>query len=1339
MSKLIKMLSALLAVAVAPAWAATLYVDASADPEAATGDAEHPYATIQAAVNAAGANDSIVVAAGVYETDSTVVDGCATRVAIVDKPGLKITGAGRGKTVIKGAYGTTLNNCGEGAVRCVTVKNSAGLILSEVSLVGGAVTGTTTPSSAANSSGGFYADTTDAYLVDAEVSDCWALTGSLMVNGTAVRTLLAGGRVLNENASGYTAGCIGSRLVHSILTRCQCAGNAGLLTNGKAYNTTIVDNYGAWAINGSVAAEAYNVICANTSLGDDLKNSVTSSGCVLKTAAHGIYQCFSPAMGDYRLLDTSDAVGVGDAACLGTLGLPAGIDPYKDFLGEAVPTSGEINAGAVQAVVTPTCGGVVFKRDIATTIPAFSVNGVRFPSDTYAYGATPWEQYVVKMEMASGSWFNRAVRASDSASVYSDLQDRLVLMPNPAAGVMETYSFQHAQKVIWVDRNNGNDTTGTGETNAPFASLQKAVDAISANSVRALVMVHPGTYDNGSFTDDNYGTFRVSTKLNQVHIRAVEGPETTTIVGEADPGTLTELDYAGCGPNAVHGVLLTSPGRGSSCLQGFTIKGCYSDRSESGKPAEWCNSAAVWANNSSVVTDCIIKENVAVGAVATGVVLQRVRAIGNTSGSTMFRQNTAAVSSFFSNNRILDRSASPIGVLAGDIFHCTFFTDEKKTGRLNGGGTVFDSIYDGGLAIYSATAGCGNLYWGVASIGGTSQYVQADPQFVDEENGGIVFATSPAIGGGAAPSASNAGANFHKFASADIEGDLFRYDADGRSTIGAFQRTKQCCLVTVAQPAAGGYELAGQRDWGEQKLVEGDNLIFRAAGGTRPCTGVRLGEKDYLFGDYDEILIPFPDIAKTGSGSSVTGVYTTDWYLDASKTDDGDTGFRPNHAKKTFEAIVPLMTDGDTLHVLPGSYDDGEMVQNDARLVKARVVIPAGISIVSTEGPAVTEIVGGEHIRCAYMRTRTKLEGFTLCGGQTYTNDASYVDEDMQGGAVLGDSANARAPSYGVEVRNCVVTNCFAFHGCAGARCQFINCLIAGNETESGGSIVYQGSAYGCRLTGNTATYGFLYSANVMNTTVEASNRQLDGKARIVGYRNPSFSPLENASVWNCAFACLLNLSNEKVDIRNTVVPTDSTIKLADGFEAVNLIAESPANIVFDENGAPTIGVNPAVDWGDASLEIPYLDATKDLLGGQRVMNGKMDAGAVEADWRAVYSSLFSAKGVAQVTAADPMVTNGESRVTILDGSLTVSWPKRERAVDNSFRAQVVGTGTLTVAANGETIATVVVADGDKLVTFKPSAEGDTLVLTYVPGENDTLGALVGSAVSKSGFLLMIR
>ena len=60
---------------------ADLYVDAGADPKSvADGTAEHPYATIQAAVNAAPAGTTIRIAEGVYDQGGeNVADSTSSR------------------------------------------------------------------------------------------------------------------------------------------------------------------------------------------------------------------------------------------------------------------------------------------------------------------------------------------------------------------------------------------------------------------------------------------------------------------------------------------------------------------------------------------------------------------------------------------------------------------------------------------------------------------------------------------------------------------------------------------------------------------------------------------------------------------------------------------------------------------------------------------------------------------------------------------------------------------------------------------------------------------------------------------------------------------------------------------------------------------------------------------------------------------------------------------------------------------------------------------------------------------------------------------------------------
>ena len=74
--------------------------------------------------------------------------------------------------------------------------------------------------------------------------------------------------------------------------------------------------------------------------------------------------------------------------------------------------------------------------------------------------------------------------------------------------------------IILCVATNGNDTLGNGSTSAPFASIQKAVDAAPTNG--ALISVLPGTYSGT-------GNYNINLDGKAVTIRSTGGPGVTTL------------------------------------------------------------------------------------------------------------------------------------------------------------------------------------------------------------------------------------------------------------------------------------------------------------------------------------------------------------------------------------------------------------------------------------------------------------------------------------------------------------------------------------------------------------------------------------------------------------------------------------------------------------------------------------------------------------------------------------------------------------------------------------------------------------------------------------------
>ena len=145
------------------------------------------------------------------------------------------------------------------------------------------------------------------------------------------------------------------------------------------------------------------------------------------------------------------------------------------------------------------------------------------------------------------------------------------------------------------------------------------------------------------------------------------------------------------------------------------------------------------------------------------------------------------------------------------------------------------------------------------------------------------------------------------------------------------------------------------------------------------------------------------------------------------------------------------------------------------------------------------------------------------------------------------------------------------------------------------------------------------------------------------------------------------------------------------------------------------------------------------MSGGQRIYNGKLDCGALEADWRPKYAAILG--GGVSVLSADPMVvTGGVSSVCIPTGTVSIAWAntRAPKNVLQTYCIEVTGNGTLTVTIDGES-TDYTSADGALKFERKTTAANTDMVFAYAPGEADTGCAILSGFDRASGSVFIFR
>ena len=1366
-----KLAIALLWCAVSVTAVGDIYVDASASPDEADGTQEHPFATIQAAVDNAKEGDTIRVAAGVYSGGERQVSNKSyARVYISKLKNLKIIGAGRGKSVIVGSRDPAAvgsDDSRDKLVRCMYVHASDGTVIQGFTLKDGeTIVGDDTTLGNRNG-GGLLADSTQVYLVDCDVLHCCARTGAGIYKGTAVRCRI-------DECYGLTS--IAAReaeLFNCIVTRNRSDSNSyGVINQSKVYNCTIVDNDAESAI--SASANQSGCIVRNSIValsGEEVKAtegiSHDISDCVLEsTAERGGLQFVAPIFHDYRLIKNSDAVGAGLAFHLSGCQLPDGIDIdlMKDFNGEKIvhDAEGRINAGAIQAVVTPAGGALVLEKG------AYEVNGCTnvAPQGTYLYPESYPTQYCVRVLLNEGEELCRLERYNPTTgkvdpvnypSTVPQLDGRMWLMPPLSADIAVTNKAIKANTVVWVDKAMGSDSWGEDVTDAgsaahPYASIQKAVDfGISGNTV---INVLPGNYDSGVTTNAEFGSFRLHVEKENVRIVAVNGPAETAISGAPDPVTANAgtLD-AGLGTNAVKCAYLHGK---NVFLQGFTLSNGYTDGSDSSENFRKGSAVITRAATSTkheipFVMDCVISNCHSHLQAVFRAKLFRTRFIDcvTCEGSSASLLNNCLLWGCYGRGCTIT-SGNTVGYANGNsvVWQSTFVGAIKDGKVCSSGNTSYNSIWDGGSFVASTCIFTNSIAYNAKEYITGIGYRKEDPLFVSREDDGVLRSDSPAVGMGDRLVDCDFAEQFWRIAGGDINGDPLVF-TEGKCTVGAFQKTRNLVKVNVPRPQTGGWALSDESAYGELMLYEnGDSFDIVPADGNRPCIGVTLAGKNYLFTNHpnETISLDYASFADADGELVVSGIYTTDWYVD-DDGDDANTGFLPTRPKKTLATAADLLLGGDTLWVFPGVYDDGKAFHNND-VSASRIVIKRDTSVISMAGAEATIIKGAsassensgtdeygngtDAIRCAYIGSNALLKGFTLTGGRV--NTAVTKEAHRNGGAVFGASIDTSS-----TVSDCIISNNVSVLGTvfkADAR----NCVIVSNITTDAGCALRKANAYNCHISGNRGKSVISICGNIWATTVAGDNKALDGsEISLVA------SPEVGSTMYNSLFMGKVSLNEKKegsyCHMSNCVCAVGSVFN--DNAITGKVAVVDFATQQFDESGViPFAGANAVVDAADESL-CPGLYGDVDLRGFQRKMNGRIDIGAYEADWRGVYAAtLCSVPNALVVESAAPDTVKDGAVLKISSGSIEAVWRNSTgKNILCEIPVQVTGTGSLTVKLDDEILDTVDASDGEIKLSFVNNIERQRLVFSYSPSQGDEGCALIGGFTRSrlNGFVFSVR
>ena len=665
--------------------------------------------SLKEAIALADTGDIVTLLPGDYSNGTVTVSSTLSRAQITKPITLRSKNgrASRDVTRIVGKYdyeGGTGNGktggMGDNCVRGLWVTvDGAGSTIEGISFVDCSAP-FLTGSGDATSGGGIYfgyggatsvnADNLD--IVDCAFIRCQATRGAGTYGGTTVRCLFKSCRHTK-----YGAGQRAGSSYNSVFDDCHVVPGLGQdtkLTGGVlAYmryivNCTII-NCEPRVVTTSSVLGLHNCICENnydvalpqTSTFNCVTDTstMTSNNCAV-SLVYATAEVWSPMDNDYRINKGAKAITTGSASWLAQI--PAA---YRDtdYYGNPRTTDGVVHCGAVQDVTDETGSGVAFRLSGQSGV--WKMNDVSF-NEGYRtwFQRTGWP-FTVKVSFEPDSATRGIVRYYLSVAPYWPLQDDTVYLV-PEEEHVKTMSFVLGN-VVHVDPVAGDDAND-GSENAPYRTLQKAVDC----TAETLVLARAGDYAEGEAYWNGSNRVYVSTK-KELRVKAVAGSANTFITGAADPNPAIANDY-GLGPAAVRCIGVAT--NAACCFQGFTLRdgraSYHADNADSDTVhgAALLNAYGISSTYGGVLADCVITNCVSSRGVVFGGTLERCRMTGCNVTKLGLLRSCRVLASVFEHN---PGGGMVIGQKAS-AYNCTFAANSCPV-LASGYGNVYGSVMGG--------------------------------------------------------------------------------------------------------------------------------------------------------------------------------------------------------------------------------------------------------------------------------------------------------------------------------------------------------------------------------------------------------------------------------------------------------------------------------------------------------------------------------------------------------------------------------------------------------------------------------------------------------------------